>query len=101
MNEQDEQLRYCHVAVAARRVGLSPSQVRRYLRTGLVRPAQVEGRGVLLGEAELARLRKIRRLSRDLGLNRAGVEVVLHLLDEIAALQEEVRRARAEGEPHG
>ena len=72
--------------VAAQLAGLPPWRVRRYLRAGLVRPARA-GRVVLFSEAEVARLRKIRRLTEDLGLNLAGVEVVLRLLDEIAVLQ--------------
>ena len=90
-----DDVRYYRVTVAARLVGLTPARVRRYLQAGLVQPATIE-RGVpLLGERELARLRKIRRLTTDLGLNTAGVEVALRLLDEIAALRAEVQRARA------
>jgi MerR family transcriptional regulator/heat shock protein HspR len=57
------------------------------VRIGLVRPSRTEGRVVFFGEAEMARLRRIRRLQEDLGLNAAGVEVVMQLLDEIQALQ--------------
>jgi MerR family transcriptional regulator/heat shock protein HspR len=84
--------------VAAELAGLPPRRVRRYLRAGLVRPARVAGRVVLFSEAEVARLRKIRRLTDDLGLNLAGVEVVLRLLDESAVLRAQSaspERARA------
>ncbi len=46
----------------------------------------------MFGEAELIRLRKIRRLSDDLGLNLAGVEVAMRLLDEIATLHDAIER---------
>jgi MerR family transcriptional regulator/heat shock protein HspR len=72
--------------VAARLARLPVARVRRYVRVGLVRPARFEGRTILFGEAELARLRTIRRLAEDLGINAAGVEVVLRLVDEIKAL---------------
>jgi MerR family transcriptional regulator, heat shock protein HspR len=76
-----------HLTVAAQLVGLPPARVRRYLEVGLVRARTDERGAPLLGTAELARLRKIRRLTSDLGLNLAGVEVALRLLDEIEALQ--------------
>lgn len=78
---------YCSLETAARLVRLPPAHVRRYVRAGLVRPARIEGRVTLFGDAELARLRRIRRLRDDLGLNTAGMEVVLRLLDEIQALR--------------
>jgi len=79
---------------AAELVGLAPSSVRRYVRIGLIRVETLDGREPLLGALELERLRKIRRLTADLGLNLSGVEVVLRLLDEIDILREEIQRAR-------
>ena len=71
--------------VAARLVRLPPARVRRYVRVGLIRPTRLEGRIAFFGEDELARLRRIRRLVEDLGLNMAGVEIVLRLVDELEA----------------
>ena len=59
------------------------------MRIGLVRPARVEGEQTLFDDIEMARLRRIRRLGEDLGLNSAGIEVVLRLIDQIEALQRE------------
>jgi DNA-binding transcriptional MerR regulator len=72
---------------AARMTRLPTARVRRYVRVGLIRPIRVEGRNAFFGDAELARLRTIRRLGDDLGLNTAGVEVALRLVDEIRALR--------------
>ena len=72
---------------AARLSRLPPARVRRYIRVGLVRPSLVEGRKAFFSEVELARLRTIRRLGEDLGLNAAGVEVALRLVDEIRTLR--------------
>ena len=72
---------------AARLTRLSPARVRRYVRVGLIRPARVEGRNTFFSDAELARLRTIRRLGDDLGLNAAGVEVALRLVDEVRTLR--------------
>jgi MerR family transcriptional regulator/heat shock protein HspR len=75
------------VEAVADLVGMPAARVRHYLRVGLVTPRRTEGQRPVLGPAELARLRRIRRLSDDLGLNLAGVEVALHLLDVIEALE--------------
>jgi MerR family transcriptional regulator/heat shock protein HspR len=75
------------IEVVSRRADVSPAVVRRYTRLGFVTPRSWRKRTPLYDDAELARLRKIVRLTRDLGLNLAGVEVVLRLTDEIAALR--------------
>ncbi len=77
---------------AARLAGLPRARVIRYVRVGLVRPARQIGRRQLFGDEELFRLRRIRRLSEDLGLNLPGIEVAMRLLDQIAALQEDLDR---------
>jgi len=87
---------YYRLEIAAARVGMSPGRVRRYVRAGLVRPAAIERGTPLFGEAEIARLRKIRRLIDDLGVNVAGAEIILRLLDELATLRG-VAPAGAEG----
>jgi MerR family transcriptional regulator/heat shock protein HspR len=74
------------ITVAARRVGLSPWTVRRYVRRGLLAEA--------LTEDELAELRRIRRLT-ELGINLAGVEVILSMRRQIEQLQAEVARLEA------
>ena len=85
---------YYRIEVAARVVGLSRETVSYCVSEGLVRPAAEEQGAALFGEPELARLRKVRRLQEDLGVNLEGVEVVLRLLDEIAALRAELARHR-------
>ena len=83
---------FWRLETAARIVRLPSAAVRGYVEAGVVRPARVEGEVRLFGEDELARLRKIRRLRRDLGINGAGIEVVMHLLDEIELLRAQDRR---------
>jgi MerR family transcriptional regulator/heat shock protein HspR len=90
MTEQAE--RDLLLEVAARVVHLTPARVRYYVRAGFVRPSRVEGNAAYYGDDELARMRRIRRLQEDLGLNAAGVEVVLHLIDEIQQLQAALER---------
>ena len=87
MNDRPARMALYELETAARLSRLPPARVRRYVRVGLVRPSRVEGRKAFFSEAELARLRTIRRLGEDLGLNTAGVEVALRLVDEIRTLQ--------------
>ena len=96
MNAGPERIGFYRIEVAAQLVGMRPVQIRRCLQTGLVSSSAEEDGVPLLGEPELARLRKIRRLKTDVGLNRAGVEIVLRRLDEIEALRAEVGRIQRE-----
>jgi MerR family transcriptional regulator, heat shock protein HspR len=75
---------------AAAAVSVPVSRVRYFVQVGLVRPSRVEGRVPFFGEAEMGQLRRIRRLRDDLGLNMAGIEVALRLLDEIESLRREL-----------
>ena len=72
-----EETTYIAVIVAARRCGLTPRDIRRYVRRGLV--------SEMLTEADLAELRRIRRLI-SLGVNLAGVEIILHMRRRIEEL---------------
>jgi MerR family transcriptional regulator/heat shock protein HspR len=76
---------YCSVEIAAGVAGLTPARIRHLVRVGIVRPAVVERGRPLFSESELARLRRVRRLMTDLGVNLAGVEIILRLTDELAA----------------
>lgn len=86
---------YYRLEVVAEMVGLPPARIRAYEEAGLVRPARVSGRIRFYSAAELARLRRLRRLANQLGLNQAGVEVVARLLDDIERLRAEVNELRA------
>ena len=88
MNDRAARTAIYELETAARLTRLSPARVRRYVRVGLIRPARVEGRNTFFSDAELARLRTIRRLGDDLGLNAAGVEVALRLVEHADALLE-------------
>jgi MerR family transcriptional regulator/heat shock protein HspR len=87
MERQSEPIGYYQLDIAAKLTGLSTRRIRAYVKQGFVTPADVTGRQVLFGDAELKQLRRIRRLADDLGINTAGIEVVLRLLDELERLQ--------------
>lgn len=87
MHRQSEPIGYYQLNIAAELTGLSTSRIRAYVKHGFVTPADIAGRRILFGDAELMQLRRIRRLADDLGINTAGIEVVLRLLDEVERLQ--------------
>jgi DNA-binding transcriptional MerR regulator len=73
----------------AARAGLHPALVEQFVKFGLLEPAEREGRELLFEVSAVSRLRTIRRLREALGINLAGVAVVLDLLDKYCALQRE------------
>jgi MerR family transcriptional regulator/heat shock protein HspR len=88
----------CYViSVAAKLVDLHPQTLRRYEEIGLIKPARASGRR-LYSLRDIERVRKINRLVNDLGVNLAGVEVVLTMSERIKSLQKEINRMQAEFE---
>jgi MerR family transcriptional regulator, heat shock protein HspR len=71
------------ISVAAEIVGMHPQTLRMYEQKGLVRPGRTPGNTRLYSERDIARLQLIQRLTTELGLNLAGVEIVLGLEDEL------------------
>jgi MerR family transcriptional regulator, heat shock protein HspR len=80
------------ISVAAELVHMHPQTLRLYEAKGLVRPKRTPGNTRLYSEADLERLRLIQRLTSELGLNLAGVEVVLRLQDEVERLRRRIDR---------
>ena len=74
------------ISVAARLLGMHPQTLRKYERLGLVNPCRTVGMLRLYTERDIVRIRLIRYLQEDLGLNLAGVEVALNLVSRLASL---------------
>jgi len=68
------------ISIVAERYNIHPQTLRLYEREGLLRPARTIGNTRLYGPDELRQLEMILRLTRDLGVNLAGVEVILNLV---------------------
>ena len=71
------------ISVAARLLEMHPQTLRKYERLGLIRPFRTIGMLRLYSEEDLRRLRLIRHLEENLGLNLAGVEFTLNLLNHL------------------
>ncbi len=80
------------IGIVARMVDLHPQTLRNYEQMGLVKPQRSDGNIRLYSEREVERLRKINRLTQELGINLAGVEVILRMSDQIEALQLQIEQ---------
>ena len=87
----DDRPRYM-ISIAAELVGMHPQTLRMYEQKGLVRPRRTPGNTRLYSESDLDRLRLIQRLTTELGLNLAGVELVLRLEDELRKAHDRIER---------
>ncbi len=80
------------ISVVAERYDIHPQTLRMYEREGLIQPARSEGNTRLYDEEALRRLETILTLTRDLGVNLAGVEVILNMREQMARMQGEFDR---------
>lgn len=93
-NPEDEP---CYViSVAAKMVGLHAQTLRYYERLGLVEPSRSRGNIRLYSQSDLNRVKQIKRLMNDLGVNLAGVEVVLRMSDRIRELERKIEQLQEE-----
>lgn len=80
------------ISAVAERYNVHPQTLRMYEREGLLKPPRSSGNTRLYDETTLSRLEAILTLTRDMGVNLAGVEVVLNMRDQMEELQVEVDR---------
>jgi len=96
------------ISVVAKSYGIHPQTLRLYEREGLLKPSRTEGNTRLYSDEDLKQLEVILNLSRDLGVNLAGIEIVLNMRRKMEQMQadlneflgqvrEELRRGAEEG----
>jgi MerR family transcriptional regulator/heat shock protein HspR len=81
---------YYMISAVAQKYSIHPQTLRLYEREGLLKPSRTEGNTRLYSEEDLERLETILALTRDLGVNLAGVEIVLNMRQKIERMQQEV-----------
>jgi MerR family transcriptional regulator/heat shock protein HspR len=87
----------CYViSIAARMVGMHAQTLRQYERVGLVEPKRTRGNVRMYSRSDVARLRQVQRLINDLGVNLAGVEVILRMNERMQQMEHEMERLRNE-----
>ena len=101
-SSKSSQPRYV-ISVAAEMLGTQTYTLRYYERVGIIKPARSRGNVRLYSEEDLELLRRAMTLMYDLGVNLAGVEVILRMSDQLmrlqetaSALQQEIERLRQE-----
>jgi MerR family transcriptional regulator/heat shock protein HspR len=80
------------ISAVATQYEIHPQTLRLYEREGLLKPSRSEGNTRLYTDADLERLEVILSLTRDLGVNLAGVEIILNMREKMDAMQQEFER---------
>jgi MerR family transcriptional regulator, heat shock protein HspR len=78
------------ISVAAQLAGMHAQTLRQYDRLGLVSPSRTRGGGRRYSARDVARLREVQRLSQEEGISLAGIQRILDLENQVAALQSRV-----------
>lgn len=78
------------ISVVAKSYGIHPQTLRLYEREGLLKPSRTEGNTRLYSEEDLRQLEVILNLTRELGVNLAGVEIILNMRQKMERMQDEV-----------
>jgi MerR family transcriptional regulator/heat shock protein HspR len=87
---KEEGKRTYMISAVSQRFGVHPQTLRLYERDGLLKPSRTEGNTRLYTDEDLERLRVILNLTRELGVNLAGVEIVLNMRDKMQRMQDEM-----------
>ncbi|HQW52320.1 MAG TPA: helix-turn-helix transcriptional regulator [Tepidiformaceae bacterium] len=94
-NLEDDEPMYV-ISIAARLVGMHQQTLRYYERAGLIEPKRTGGNIRMYSNTDIQRIRQAQRLVDELGVNLAGVDIILRMSEQIRALQEELALTRAE-----
>jgi len=84
------------ISVAARMLGVRAHTLRYYEKLGVIEPSRSRGNIRLYSDKDIALLRRVKTLMDDLGVNLAGAEVVLRLVQQMAELQRRVQELESE-----
>jgi MerR family transcriptional regulator/heat shock protein HspR len=90
---EDEQTVYS-ISRIAKMLHVHPQTLRFYERAGFVKPVRARGDTRLYSHQDIARLRLILHLTRDIGVNLAGVEIILRMQRQLEHLQDEIEHLR-------
>jgi len=84
------------ISVVATMLDIHPQTLRQYEREGLVEPSRTQGRMRLYSQKDIDRMKLILRLTRQMGVNLAGVDIALQLKEQIDEMQKEIDLLREE-----
>lgn len=87
----------CYViSIAAKMVGVHAQTLRYYERAGIIEPSRSQGNQRLYSERDIARLQQIKTLVDDLGINLAGVEIILRLTKRISEMEDQIQQLESQ-----
>ena len=89
MKQSDEDPRYV-ISVAARILGVQTHTLRYYEKIGIMEPSRSRGNIRLYSDRDIAHVRRVKTLMDDLGINLAGVEVILRMAQRMTELQRHI-----------
>jgi MerR family transcriptional regulator/heat shock protein HspR len=95
MASEDIEPRYV-ISIAARMVGVPTYTLRYYERIGIIEPTRSQGNIRLYSDNDVALLRRVRTLMDDLGINLAGVSVILRMSQRIIELQHRIEEVESD-----
>jgi len=90
-NHKDE---YLVIGVVAQMTNLHPQTLRYYEKMGILKPNRSRGNIRLYSHRDVERVRQIKALTQDMGVNLAGVEIILHLTEQIEIIQNQWEKER-------
>ena len=90
MNDREDPKKFYHISSVAQMYDIHPQTLRLYEREGLLKPSRSDGNTRLYSEDDLNQLEFILSLTRELGVNLAGVEVVINMKQKINQIEVEV-----------
>ena len=100
MTREDNEPRYV-ISIAAGMLGTKTHNLRYYEKIGVVQPWRSRGNIRLYSENDIARLRRVKTLMEDMGVNLAGVEVILRMMERVTELQNRIEELQAKPEKTG
>jgi MerR family transcriptional regulator/heat shock protein HspR len=95
MVQDNEEPRYV-ISVAARMLGVQTHTLRYYEKVGIMEPSRSRGNIRLYSDSDIARLKRVKTLMDDLGVNLAGVEVILRMAQRMYELQHQIEGLESE-----
>lgn len=84
------------ISIAARMVGVQTHTLRYYEKVGIVEPSRSRGNIRLYSERDIAYLRRVKTLMDDMGVNLAGVEVIMRMVQQMLELQNQLQELESE-----
>ena len=84
------------ISIVASMLNIHPQTLRQYERDGLISPSRTSGRMRLYSQRDIDKMKMILRLTRDLGVNIAGIDIILRLKEQMEEMEREIEHLKDE-----